>query len=382
MDWKRIWPFETRAQAIERAVSEEVNKREQSYTQKMVEQQVQNAEEGLVSDAISTLEIAAGFWSRAFAAAVIEPIDHPLCRALTPQIMSIIGRTLIREGELCLLMEVMNGNALITPASGWDVFGGYDRRDWRYRLTLQGPDKDRTRKTTIDGDLVIHAMYGVDNKNPFRGCSPLSYVNLTDQLRRNIEQRLKEEYSGPVGAVIPVPDAVENVQALATDIRNLKGRIALVETTTGGWGDGPREGSQRDFVAERIGADPPTGTVQLRQDVSDSILAACGIPPSLGSTGSVGADTRESWRQFLHGTIAPVANTLQTELREKFQLNDVEINFENLFASDIQGRARAFRSLTQGGLSPADASEICGWGRRGSEEPLENLSNNAGPNTE
>ncbi len=176
MDWKRIWPFETRAEAIERAVSEEVNKREQSYTQKMVEQQVQNAEDGLVSDAISTLEIAAGFWSRAFAAAVIEPIDHPLCRALTPQIMAIIGRTLIREGELCLLIEVMNGNALITPASGWDVFGAYDRRDWRYRLTLQGPDKDRTRKTTIDGDMVIHAMYGVDNKNPFRGCSPLSYI--------------------------------------------------------------------------------------------------------------------------------------------------------------------------------------------------------------
>lgn len=382
MNLKRLWPFETRAQAIERAVSEEVEKREQSYTQKLVEQQINNAENGLVSDAISTLEIAAGFWARAFAAAVIEPVTHPLCMAMTPQVMSIIGRALVKRGELCLLIDIQNGNALITPASGWDVFGPYDRRDWRYRLTLQGPDKDSTRKQMFDGDLVIHAMYGVDNQNPFRGVSPLANVNLSDKLRRNIEQRLMEEYSGPVGSVIPVPEAVENVQALATDIRGLKGRVALVETTTGGWGDGPREGSQRDFVAERIGAEPPESTIQLRQDVSDSILAACGIPPSLGSTGSVGADTRESWRQFLHGTIAPVANTLEAELQEKFQLPNLEINFENLFASDIQGRARAFRSLTQGGLSPAEASEICGWGRRGSEQPLENLSNNAGSNTE
>ena len=357
--------------AVERVVEAEVEKREASYTDAIVQALLSQATgTDAAPRAVGPVEVAAGYWSRAFSSARILP-ENSITQALTPLIMGMIGRALVKDGELVLLIEVdpMRG-PLITPASGWDVYGPYNRRDWHYRLTLQGPDRDSTRKRRFEGDSVIHAMYAVNYGNPFKGISPLTHSILTGTLQRNIEQRLKEEFSGPVGSVLPVPDSVENLTALSTDIKTLRGRLALVETTSGGWGDGVIEAPNTDWKPNRIGAAPPPETVTLRENVRDSILAACGVPPPLVQN-SGGTDTREAWRQFLHGTIAPVARTLETELSEKFDMA-VTIDFENLFASDIQGRARAYKSLVDGGVPPAMAAEICGFPKDGlSDKPRE-----------
>ena len=286
----------------------------------------------------------------------------------------MIGRALVKDGELCLLIEVdARRGVLISPASGWDVYGPYDRRLWRYRLTLQGPDKDSTRKQNFEASAVIHARYAANYGNPFKGISPLTHASLTGTLQRNIEQRLKEEFQGPVGAIIPVPDSIENLEGLSGDVKNLRGRTALVETTAGGWGDGSQDSPQFDFRPNRIGAQPPEATVSLRENVYDSILAACGVPPGLVHASTDGTAKREAWRQFLHGTIAPVARTLEQELSEKLEL-PVTLDFENLFASDIQGRARSYKSLVDGGMPPAMAAEICGFPKDGlSTDPREQM---------
>ena len=357
---------------VERAVDAEVEKRQASYTDAIVQALLAQATgTDAAPRSVAPVEVAAGFWSRAFSSARLLP-DNDVTRALTPLVMGMIGRALVRDGELCLLIEVdARAGVQITPASGWDIYGPYDRRLWKYRLTLQGPSKDSTRKGRFEGAEVIHAMYAVNYQNPFEGISPLTHAALTGTLQRNIEQRLKEEYGGPVGSIIPVPDTVENVTALAADVKGLAGRTALVETTAGGWGDGTTERPQSDFKPQRIGADPPDSTVSLRGTIFDSILSACGVPPGLANSRTDGTAKREDWRQFLHGTISPVARTLEEELSRKFDFA-VTIDFNDLHASDIQGRARSYKSLVDGGMPPADAAEICGFGRRGlSEEPRE-----------
>lgn len=79
------------------------------------------------------------------------------------------------------------------------------------------------------------------------------------------------------------------------------------------------------------------------------------------TTGST--SRRESWRQFLHGTVTPLANAVQLELSRKLG-TEVRIEFDKFFASDVQGRARSYQSLVTAGMPPAKASAVCGFDNR------------------
>ena len=74
---------------------------------------------------------------------------------------------------------------------------------------------------------------------------------------------------------------------------------------------------------------------------------------------SDGTGQREARRRFLHGTVQPLANMLAVELARATGY-PCSISFESLFASDIQGRARAFQSLVGGGLPIEDAATASG----------------------
>ena len=63
-------------------------------------------------------------------------------------------------------------------------------------------------------------------------------------------------------------------------------------------------------------------------------------PPSVCVTAQ-----RESWRRFLHGTVAPVARLVAHELGEKLDAPGLRLEFEELRASDVQSRARSWRTL-------------------------------------
>ena len=67
---------------------------------------------------------------------------------------------------------------------------------------------------------------------------------------------------------------------------------------------------------------------------------------------------------FLHGSIAAVAELIASELRAKLDTPDLRLSFDRLFASDIQGRARAYRSMVGTGNGPsipeADARRFAG----------------------
>ena len=118
--------------------------------------------------------------------------------------------------------------------------------------------------------------------------------------------------------------------------------------------------SPRRLVSEAARLFSPEGAIRTRESVFEHVLAAAGVDPSLFATGSQTAK-REALRAFLHSTLQPLADVIATEARAKL-MADIEFGFERLFASDIQGRARAFASLTAGGMSVEDATKATGMG--------------------
>ena len=146
--------------------------------------------------------------------------------------------------------------------------------------------------------------------------------------------------------------------ALQKDLRGIKGRLALVESTASAWGDGSQGAPRRDLVQNRIGANPPEVLATLRSDAALSVLAACGVPVTILER-SDGTALREGWRQFLHASVVPVAALVSAELSDKLAV-DIGLNFDKMFASDLSGRARAFQSMVGGGMDVAKAAALAG----------------------
>ena len=309
---------------------------------------------GVTGDTITSAktaaeEIAAGLWSRAFASARVTP-DTPTTRALTPDVLAHIGRCLCSDGE-AVFEIVVNGAVDLVAASSWTITGD---TSWVYELTLPRPSE--TVVKTVEADRVVHLRYAVSASEPWKGIGPLEWAKDTDTLLARIEKKLGQEFSGTVGYVIPVPEPTAELQQ---DVNNLKGATTLAPSTAGDFDlDTPASAPRSDWDPKRLGPHPPE-TIGLRDTVSRSILAACGVPASLLGS-SDGTLARESFRQFLHGTISPVARIVAVELGRKLDVPELAFDFSELFASDLSGRARAFGSLVNGGMDPAQAAALSG----------------------
>ena len=109
----------------------------------------------------------------------------------------------------------------------------------------------------------------------------------------------------------------------------------------------------------RIGGDVPQSHASLWPVLSQEIASACQVPPALLDASAPAASLRESWRRFLFGALAPTARLLEAELQAKVS-PDMELVFGELRASDLTGRARALKQLTESGIDLAEAREICG----------------------
>ena len=97
----------------------------------------------------------------------------------------------------------------------------------------------------------------------------------------------------------------------------------------------------------------------MNAQATREILAACGLPPALWDAKAATA-AREARRQALFGVIAPLGRLVEAELQAKLD-GGMSLSWAELRASDIQGRARAFQSLTGGGMDAARAAGIVGF---------------------
>ena len=147
------------------------------------------------------------------------------------------------------------------------------------------------------------------------------------------------------------------MDALKADIKGGRGRLHIVDTTSSGWGGGTIDAPQREWKSNRLGASPPETIGLLRENLGNDIFGVYGIPSSIHGTGG---SARESYRQFLSSTIQPLAKLVVEELRVKLDTPTLALDFTELRAADIAGRARAYGVLINAGMPPAEAAEATG----------------------
>ena len=321
------------------------------YTDLLTQAILQEATGGTTASVsnLGVTEACAGLWGRSFASATVTPAG-PATTALTPAILEAIGRRLLVFGEAVFEIMVEDGAVRLVEASSWEV---EERASWRYLAHFTTPEGTFSR--TLTADRVLHPRIGVTSKRPWEGESPIPTA--TARLAAVLETKLTQEVGGPVGNVLPLPHK-GSVAALQADIDKLAGRTVLVESTSGGMGD-KLGAPMTDWVARRIGADPPTSLLKLREDVEASILAACGCPGSLIEK-SDGTLSREEMRRYLHSTLSPVGRIVASECAVKLDTPGLAFDFSALFASDLSGRARAFQSMVGGGMSIEKAASLAG----------------------
>ena len=204
--------------------------------------------------ASAPLEAAAGLVGRAFAAAEVEgPASYS--SVLTPAILMMVGRGLIRYGEV--LFYIGGKRLALYPVASYDLQGGYRPDGWTYKVNLAGPTSMVTKDVAASD--VLHFRHAVDADRPWKGQGPLAVASGAARLLAEVETALADEASGPRGSVIPVPKDGQDptFAALRADLKSLAGDASLVESVASMMGaDRPGGG---DWEAKRIGADPPAG---------------------------------------------------------------------------------------------------------------------------
>ena len=308
--------------------------------------------------ASGAIECAAGIWARSLSTATVTPDG---AAPIGTRWLQEVGRDLARRGEVVYLVDVApRGRLRLLRASAADVSGdGPDPADWWYRLTVTGPRTTRT--VTAPAGSVVHVRYATEPHAPARGVSPLQYASLTGRLGANLERSLGHEAGGAVGRLIALPEGHQNPAGLADAIRTADGRTLLPETVAGGWGD--KQGApKRDWKPERLGAEPPTALVQLRQHVESTVLACFGIGAPLGPQGwTDGTAAREAARRLWTLTVQPLGDLIAEELTRVLE-RPVSLEYGRPSGmADLAARARAVGALSKAGISTDDAMLLTGW---------------------
>ena len=334
-------------------------RRESSYTDLLVSLAVSRAQGTTAASvgATGALQAVSGMVARAFAAATVNGPDN-LAAAVTPFVLSQIGRALMRSGESVHVIDVDPGGMVrLVPASYWDVQGDVDPETWSYRVNLPAPSVTVTRQ--VPAAALVHCRYETDTDRPWQGVGPLQSASLAGKLSAETVAALADAESGPRGNLLPLPvdGDDDTVEALKTDLRTLAGRLAFVESTQTMHAGAPGSAPRDDWATKRIGANPPAAEVQLLARAAVEVYAACGCS-GLFESGD-GTSAREAFRRFLHATVQPLGRIVSAELSAKLEA-PIMLDFTPLMAADLSGRARAFQSLVGGGMDPGKAAGLAG----------------------
>ena len=332
----------------------------------------QNGYDNATYGGVAALETAAGVWARAFLSANVSPSGY-LTDTLTATAMAQIARSMCVRGES---LHLITPNGLMEVGS-WDIRGGPSEESWQYSCDLAGPSMTRTVK--VGSESVIHCRYATHPARPWRGLSPLKMADQTRDLAGRLERGLTWEANSPTGTVIfsgdaksdaTVEDELREGNLGASNPRRqgplkildafsrLKGGLIVANTNRN---DGTSFGVANDPpTTERVGMRPQPEVTELRKSVYQSVLSACGVHPALAGESSAGA-LREAWRVVLHGTLTPVSKIIASECGRKLGVPNLAINFAELYASDVTGRARALKGLVEAGVELGEARRTVGF---------------------
>ena len=314
--------------------------------------------EAIVNASLGAVQVSAGLIARALTSAIPSG-DMGL---LKPATLYEIGADLTRAGESVWLLRVSpSGSAKLLRCAETVVSGGPDPSTWRYRLTVPAPSQQTS--VEVGAESVAHFRINCQARTPYIGRSPLELAAATGQLARALSGSLGDESSVAVARILALPQGAgeSTINGLKAAISNpSQGRIALPETTKGGFGDSASVAPQRDWRAERIGFDAPAAAVELYNILLQEVGAICGIPWALmPGSGTAGPGLREAGRQFLQ-TIEPLGLLISSELERVIE-TPVKLRHDRLAAADVVARSRALKGLIEAGIPLEEAKGLVGW---------------------
>ena len=299
----------------------------------------------------AAVEAAAGALSRAFSGATVEGPEWAVS-AVTGDVLALMGRDLVRRGEVLHAIRMQGGMVRLIPCSSWHWEGGHDPSTWTVRATAYGPSTSTTWK--LPRSSVVFVRWGGDAGSPYLGKGPLSYASTTAKMGAMTERSLADEASGPIAQLLAIPavpgdgETDDPLAKLKADVTRARGRAAFVETTAGGWGEGAGSTPRRDWQASRLGPNPPAALVEARRDAFAATLAACGSSVALFDDAD-GTSKREALRQWHMTTVRPIARLIEEELSQKLGAT-IKLSFDP-YALDMVSRAQVIQKLTMAGVA-------------------------------
>ena len=251
-----------------------------------------------VADVSSTaaIEAATGALSRALCSA---EVDGPawVRNAVTPPWLAQVGRSLVREGASLSVIGMRGGAVTLTPAAFYNFEKGSendeDEESWMCRATTYGPGSSSTTRL-LSRDRIVFVRWGTSPGTRYRGQGPTSWAHLTARLQGEVERSLGDESAGPLAQILTIPqdggdDSEDDpLSVLKADITAARGKALLLETTADGYGQGRTAAPQRDWIASRLGPQPPEALAKVADQAFMRMLAACGVSSFLCSSPMMG----------------------------------------------------------------------------------------------
>ena len=326
---------------------------------------LQAGAEGGISDsaplATAALEACAGLYARCMSAAMVRGADD-VADALTPDVLALTARDLLRRGESHFVILVRSGRVELRPQGFAYAHGGSaDPMSWHYSTTEYGPTDSIHR--WVPAAKMLHFRHSVDASRPWLGVPPWSWAASTSQAIAALDRFVAREAGAPHGALLGVPESpqidqagnVRPLDAFRGDLSKARGGMLVTEYSGNSDPDAPT--GQRGSRVEHIRFGMERETVDaLRTATGRDVLTACGIPPSLMVASSDGTAQRESYRRFLHTALRPMARVMESELRVKLDSPNLRLDMGDLHAADSEARARSFANFIKSGVDPRDAA--------------------------
>ena len=342
-----------------RSPSEQVKTeiREYGATDPLIQLLIQQAQKNALQPdyrATAALEICAGVIGRSFATCEVSG-PSSLIAALTPNILEMTGRQMVRSGDVVFMIDMVDGMAELVPAFAHDIFNGWSPSRWKYRLSIPGPDQIFTF-TDVPGAGVCHFRANSDPSRPWRGYGPIDVAIQGGQLSAQVALALTQEAAGPRGRNLVLPDNQPDlITDLKADIAGAAGGMTVLPA--GDWGH-TGENINVDGKTMRYGFEAPASMVDIHNVATREIMAACGVSPALFG-GTSDAATREAYRILLVSVISPLGKIIEAELQAKLDPS-ITLSWSEMQAADIQGRSRSYASLVKASYPPQLAAEVAG----------------------
>ena len=296
-------------------------------------------------------------------------IEHATLQ-ISAQEQGSIARAIMTYGESVNAIAVrLQGDSYtirLLPCSSWTVWGDDpDPMEWLYEVQIPAPNSI-TRHRYIPAKGICHFRVAPSHIQPWKGRSPLSRASLTAEVTRLIEEDLRLELKVPIGRILVLPEGSDRIEpkegkpisdAIQEKIKNLEGGIITVPTVRGGFGLGPTAAPGQDYQLQTVGPTFPESILRARESLAVSIMSAYGIPPEIMMRSNEGNSQREGWRRFLYAGVKPLGAVIRDEIALKTEA-ECDINYTDLAAADLQGRARAFKQLVEAGMEVKQASIV------------------------